>query len=305
MAFFLYEDERGQIQNRLEELWVSIDDKARNAMSKNTAFLHEIVSIVTATFERFFGRKLFSWQALGVSICYSMTSLGCTFVLSFFLPKWFPGHADRSDLGLWFVVVAFFGGLGTLPAIIGGRLRLAAWLAAIFAGMCAYMAALPLLECYWDCLPYVVAGLFLGVASDFLLLATNRWVLQWSLSESRPLGLLSILIVNVILGLALFVPTYLFPPDIWRGYFSFETELAIEVTCFSNLAMTVIAFLIVLSTITLLLHRLSWPFISRPLYAASRFALIRNSKLLGTLGIICLLGAFPGSTILHRLKELL
>jgi len=55
LAFFLYEDERGQIQNRLEQLWVSIDDEARRARDTNAAFMRGIVRIVSNTFDRVFG----------------------------------------------------------------------------------------------------------------------------------------------------------------------------------------------------------------------------------------------------------
>ena len=74
MAFFLYENERGQIQNRLEELWIAIDDQARKVPGKNAAFLREIVGIASATFDRFFGKKILSWRSVAVSACFSIAS---------------------------------------------------------------------------------------------------------------------------------------------------------------------------------------------------------------------------------------
>ena len=44
IAFFLHEDEEGKLQNRLELLWVRIDDLQSHALSKNTIFLKELLS---------------------------------------------------------------------------------------------------------------------------------------------------------------------------------------------------------------------------------------------------------------------
>ena len=69
MAFFLYEDERGQLQNRLEELWISIDDEGRKARDRNAAFLRGIVRIVSDAFDRIFGPEILSARAVVVSLC--------------------------------------------------------------------------------------------------------------------------------------------------------------------------------------------------------------------------------------------
>ena len=54
-----------------------------------------------------------------------------------------------------------------------------------------------------------------------------------------------------------------------------------------------------------LTHRLVWPFIKRPIYAANRKQLIKNSKLLGTLGAMALLYAFKGNPVLRRILDFL
>jgi hypothetical protein len=51
-AFFMYEDEEGRWQNKLEELWIAIDDRARTVMSRSAALVAKVAEIVTSAFDR-------------------------------------------------------------------------------------------------------------------------------------------------------------------------------------------------------------------------------------------------------------
>lgn len=42
VALFLHETEEGKIQNRLEKLWVDIDDLSKAALSRQAAFLQRV-----------------------------------------------------------------------------------------------------------------------------------------------------------------------------------------------------------------------------------------------------------------------
>ena len=68
-----------------------------------------------------------------------------------------------------------------------------------------------------------------------------------------------------------------------------------------------IACVVLLAGIMLMLvvHRAVWPTIQRPIYAANRKGLIKNTKLLGTLGAMLLLYAFPSNPIVKWLTDFL
>jgi hypothetical protein len=53
-------------------------------------------------------------------------------------------------------------------------------------------------------------------------------------------------------------------------------------------------------------HRLFWPILERPLYAACRFGLVRRKKLLGAAGVTLLAAAIPGvAELLKQFAEVL
>ena len=321
MAFFLYEDERGQIQNRLEKMWMSIDDGAREARGRNTAFLREIVRIADSTFDSIFGSRILSWRSIIVSACYSISSyaISCVagtlsneslvssrllpvriaFLLGWLAPpvQLFPTHAWKSAC-----IAVIFGLLGSLPTLIPER-RVIAWLAMTGLGIGGAFSLVLHADSGARLSFLMLMALLLAVGSDFLLLSADRKLLRWSLSAPRMRGLLAIILVNVLLGLLVLVPQF-FLTDLPRKEWEQMTWTVVLLACSANLFTTFIAFLIVLSATTLVLHRLIWPLVARPIYAASQFEVIRNSKLLGSVGITCLLAAFPDSSFLQRLKQL-
>lgn len=70
----MYEDEEGRWQNRIDELWVSIDDRAKTAGSKAIAFFNKVAEVVTAGLDRLFGDRLFSVRSIGASTSYSFAT---------------------------------------------------------------------------------------------------------------------------------------------------------------------------------------------------------------------------------------
>lgn len=86
-ATFLYEDEQGKLQNRLEQWWVEINDKQKTATSHYALFMREVAKVATGLFDRLFGPKLFSLHSLRVSAAFSMGSYPTSFCG---LPSLFP-----------------------------------------------------------------------------------------------------------------------------------------------------------------------------------------------------------------------
>ena len=66
LAFFLYETEQGEWQNRLESLWVSIDERATITRNTATALFNRVAQLSSLAMDRLFGKQLLSLRALCV-----------------------------------------------------------------------------------------------------------------------------------------------------------------------------------------------------------------------------------------------
>src|SRR5262245_50863504 len=65
-AFFMYENTEGQVQNRLEEWWIRLDDSRRSAASWQAAFLKKVAETSNRFFDRVFGTRLLPLRAAAV-----------------------------------------------------------------------------------------------------------------------------------------------------------------------------------------------------------------------------------------------
>ena len=54
---FLYEDEEGKVQNKIEEWWIKLSDKQTASRSKVAAFMQEVARLTGSGFDRLFGRS--------------------------------------------------------------------------------------------------------------------------------------------------------------------------------------------------------------------------------------------------------
>jgi len=70
-GLFLTETEEGRLQNRLEELWIRVDDLQSRAVSRQAAFLQQVSGLIADGLVQLFGRKLFSVESVASSLCVS------------------------------------------------------------------------------------------------------------------------------------------------------------------------------------------------------------------------------------------
>jgi hypothetical protein len=71
VGMFLYEDEEGVLQNRIENLWIAIDDRARYTGSATAALFEKVALIVSRILNRIYGRKLISLHVFRTSLSFS------------------------------------------------------------------------------------------------------------------------------------------------------------------------------------------------------------------------------------------
>lgn len=75
MSLFMYEDEEGKIQNRLEDAWLRVAIFRDKAMSAHVAVVHVAAETVSNLINRLFGSALISYRAAIVSMYLSAISL--------------------------------------------------------------------------------------------------------------------------------------------------------------------------------------------------------------------------------------
>jgi len=107
-AFFLYEDERGILQNRLEELWVEIYDRAKVTDSTSIALFNKISEVLSNEYNKIFGKKLISQKAVHASISLSVCGATVGYIVVFF--RWlFPLSLSSGHLWLNALAIIVFG----------------------------------------------------------------------------------------------------------------------------------------------------------------------------------------------------
>ncbi|KAB2835781.1 MAG: hypothetical protein F9K48_03530 [Candidatus Brocadia sp.] len=152
IAFLLYEDEEGKLQNKLEEWWIKINDAKSTSLSRQTRFMRHVSGLVCSWIDRIFGKQLFSLQSAGSSLWYSLATFSFIFFLlalshkaghftsfSFFTVQ--IGDSRLDALGITMagpaaspsylfcivVVTMFFLWFGILPTLVPKRIYQFTW----------------------------------------------------------------------------------------------------------------------------------------------------------------------------------
>lgn len=282
MGLFLREDEEGKIQNSLEELWIKIDDRQRQSVTRNAVFMSEAARIASIALDKIFGTRLLSLRALIVSMNYSIASW------AFWSGVWVFGPV--------FVL------LGILPSLSKKRwLLILCSLPVLAVTFLAILAKLAHLEAETDFAPLML-GFTANALSSFLFIALNRAALKWAANETNALRIASVLLLNLLLVLLLIGPALLDWHDQWKYP---STLWFLAAVAAANFVTCAVGLLGVLLMAGLLAHRLMWPVLSRPVYSVARRGLIKQSKWLLSSGAALMGIAFPNAHWTDKLKELL
>jgi hypothetical protein len=334
LALFIYEDEQGKLQNRLEDLWVNVDDLSKSAMSKEAALIQQAAKMLSGALDRVFGTRLFSWKAIASSTGLSLAS----FLFVLLLPEnrllWL-GLKYPLWLGLKYaeyIVVFCLAVVCVLISIAPGRIRYATfiiwaviltrllvfeiWLSGLKKGASFTAVVRALLQLPPDLhLPSLSSPLGAvvgGVPSDILVVVLIRWLLYKASTLRSTWKLVGLLFLDICIGIVLLAPFKL-SDMLWdyswsqhphvNGYM--QLSLYLWGMGMSNLVTILISLFIVLLLLSALLHRATWPVIARPIYAAQRYGLVSHPKLLAGLAATCLLLAWPRNPVVAFLAKVL
>lgn len=289
VAFFLYEDEEGRLQNALENAWLRIADRSDPASLRVQVLLTETSRFSSLALDRVFGHRLLSRQSIGVSFCYVAGSMASYPYLLY--------GGRMSPLPLWVFPLCFFA-IGSLPAAVNrpwaarGVFLLPLSFTVFFAYAVAATAWIALQNPSADPGPLEITAalstaLVLAVLADFGWIVLTRAALA-SMRSGAPLyrliGFFTGSVLVLVLGLL---------PVVWPTAFlalartsgaSMMVVSIIFLVLISRLFIVATAVLFVVVLAIILLHRLMWPLLGRAVYSVARHKVLQNRKVLGSLG---------------------
>ena len=292
LGVFLYPGEEARLQNRIDQWWnqwwPKLDSIQKASRSRVAAFMQGVATVTGRGFDRIFGARLLSLRVILVSIYLSLASL---FLLITIMWPWmkYSGPETRHAAVL---MLAFFLALAITPAITENRWVLLLWWAIVpvtllsMSGFIAFVfktkgsafaskgIALILLVFGWSLL------------CDLGYIALTRFTLRRMQHVDNGWIILLIFLGNL---LACAVP--LLSP-IYVGLQLFKIAPQVGAAIFASLLFNSIdvlaGFAAALVAVVLLVHRLSWPILQRPLHAMYRFSPLKQKRWLVTVGLILL-----------------
>ena len=305
IAVFMYEDEEGKWQNRIEKLWVDINDREKQAGTKASAFFSKVAAITTKVFNSIFGPRLLSARFVGTSICWSLATM-LLFALLALQAKRLLGRLDLSPTDLasfWhaelvvLITGLLFSFLAILPSLWHSRWAVALSLLPVIFFFFGFLLVLlvrthSLKPENWG----LILGLALSLLSDVLLVGLVRFTVRWvSAKASVSRTALAILIQLSIVYFLVLVP-FAIPvgfPDFSQSVGLMALLMMGGLNIFTALASLTFVLSLLLLLPLLLLHRALWPVLGRIIYPLDRHQIIRNRKITVPLGSACIIYALP------------
>ncbi len=306
IGLFTYEDERRGIQNRLEELWIKIDDRSKKEADRNRSFFKGIIGIVSLVLEMTFGNSREYGYFCSVSACISLLGI---FLYSVLWKHLWEGMLDW-HFAIWsvgsLIVCIIVGITYALPR--GFKSATSLWysgsllLAISAAQVLTHSKVLKIFlftshgwvqaRDYW--IEFLVV-LAVSIAADWVLVASNRALLRSFSTLSYMFRCISMIFFNFI-TMSLIIG---FNLGLMHASQNQTAELRdrLELATYGNLLMqanlgTLLIATMILSGCTfLMIHRLAWPFLARPVYSLHSNSAVSNKKFLLAVGSALLVAA--------------
>jgi hypothetical protein len=308
-ASMSYETEDGIIQSRLEEWWLRIDDLRQQAISRHLAFIKVIASVTTGVLDRLFGVRMFSVQSLGVSACYSVVCIGVA--ISLYL-RFTPNHHTDIFDTLRMTLTALL--YGSAPAWVNndnwkmfGLKFIHFWFAGLLLMVMANFLDLGYIVLYGLVTPGLRMGAFVFVAIAFgvvfgvflftAFVGIMRATLRTITRSHSPIKIVALSLLNIA-PLVTFYGLFelMFSMPVYPGDLGTVVVLSVVVLLFCgvlfNFAFVLSAVLFAVLAILMLLHRLFWPAIGRPLYKLQALGVAKRPRFFAAIGLTLIGAAF-------------
>jgi hypothetical protein len=289
---FLYEDEEGKLQNRVEELSQSL--KARRDSGESLPLVSTVAGFINHLLDRILGKRLFSLRMAGVSSCFSLSTLfGFTaFVLHVFFPEEGEG------------VAALFASVCFIVAMLASKYP-SRWTTALCLlpplFIFIYTPLTNFILIFQPTLTIVL--LLVSLLSDIFVVLVIRVTLRTLLRRPTALLFVAALIGQLaIILLLLIVPTYALDNlhSLPEGLSNYGSAI-----CGMNISSGMVSLAFICVLLFFLLHRIFWPIASRIIYPIARFKILQNRKFMVGAGAICLAVISPPfAALLEKVAKL-
>lgn len=308
VAIFLYKDEREGVQNYLDQSWKALRKRQGIAISSHVAFMQTVADMTSGLFSRIFGERYFSLRAFAVSICLSMLSLLVSLVVQVLYESVAPEDFPEKMLvvGILVIVIVPFVICLVLSIRFPRLSQKKTWLFLVFCA--ALIVTVEILRDEADLTAWYVATLLVGSAGilivsftcDIAFMAITRQAVRWASGLNSFPKIVGIIILNLLMTSAL-----LAYPLWWSSqqlaYDSGANKLAtltgaydpvaglgeiVNVLSCSNFVDALAASIFIIFGVLMLLHRVFWPLLARPVYALADLGVIGHRKLFGTVGLV-------------------
>lgn len=292
-AFFLFEDEEGRLQNRLEEVWVGIHDRAKQRGSTTAALLNSAGAKMDALMNRIFGKRLFGANAITTSL--NLSAFGMV-VAGAVIDVWRMGTFAFHSLPSFMLL----SGLCLYAAICTPSPRtfvvkvLPIIVVTLVVGMVQFQA-LATLPSGSDTAVLLEAIMLTGVTMTLSILS-DIGVIVLIRRLSRYLAKhLSVVRLSTALSVLLLIPTTTALMFLWAlqqrpapssvsSFVAYVAMMNLTTAFFSLIPIAVI--------VGLLFHLIAWPVLSKLLYPGVRYGLVGSRKTLAAIAVVAFTFAF-------------
>jgi hypothetical protein len=315
ISFFMYEDEQGKLQNRIENIWIAVNDKQKASADKTTALFNKVADVVRRILNRILGTKFISIQMIGVSSSASFASILAVvgLILLILHHVGYSRHVVIADplfypaliiVGLLLLVLSFINLVfASLPSLYPSRItRILSLIPVCFFSIA--MLSQGKVRSPGSQSLVLFPALFISIISDVLLLGATRFSIRWiSTSDNRFKILLAFLVQMAIVVFLVFVPFKMSATLLTQNPNSVAAKILVSVVGLNGFtALAASAFLFAL--IIVVLHRAFWPLLDRTIYAVARFTVVRNRALMSSLAVIFVsYGLFISDSLWGKLAD--
>jgi hypothetical protein len=304
LGAFIYESEQKKLQNRLEDLWLKVDDLNAAGLKKRAAFMVVVAQITTSSFDAVFGPDLISLPCVGASMAYALAYACLLFAIVRFAgvahvvgPA--PSVASQAAWGLLFLL------LGNLRPLAPRLARFQFWLTlgafglviALYRHNMRWFSGQPIGFTSLTEASTVAQGVVYGggigltIICVIAFIALTRWLVRWSAGSVSFLRISTLLFVNLLLAFAIMAAP---------GALAFVTlkplspwPLMWGVVLVGNSLIALVALAFFFFAVLMLVHQLFWPLLSRPLYLVANERLLTHRKALISTGLALMGTAVP------------
>lgn len=284
-----YETEEKAVHDALAAWWIRLDDLSDTSISRNVAFARATGATVTIWLDRIFGKRLLTLNAFAASLCLSLASLFLCGVVGIL----FTGIDEGT--GVLAAVISVPLGISMLlfyMAVTPGRrdFRIALSIGIFVLCVLLFQIARIGSGSQFESTAFP-AGLLLGIASDFAVVLAVRRLASWTADSGNIWHPLLAASISALLGIGtLAVPLY-YVTRVGDGHAWESVTLGLAAT--SNVFTAVLSLGMTILSATLVVQRLLWPLIKRPVYALHRFKLLEQRMPLFYCGTVLIGVSFP------------